>query len=260
MDRVSVNLITWNEEEMLPWCLTFLNSLSGIDDICVVDSQSTDRTPAILAEYGRTGRHPLRLESRAFDGFGAQRQRCLDLATSEWVLLIDADETYSQRIDQLLTDLQTQRFPGVVAVRIPTLVLVGDRRHIIGSRLNNLDPHVRLFRRSGCGFEGLVHEGLTDGSGRALHGVRGPDVLDTLRSPEYANIYMKHAQLLKSDASLCAKGERWDRLGILQESARRGIPVNSTSWLRGKHTAWDSIPIRPEWEDVTTNMEAPRYA
>lgn len=82
--KLSVIVITHNEEQALPRCL---ESVRFADECIVVDSGSTDRTASIAREFGArvvvTGDWP---------GFGPQKNRALDLATGDWVLSLDADE------------------------------------------------------------------------------------------------------------------------------------------------------------------------
>jgi len=81
----SVLILTLNEEANLPTCLA---SLSGLDDIVVLDSGSTDRTAAIAKDAGA------RVFTRAFDNFAGQRnfaQREIPFR-HPWVLHLDADE------------------------------------------------------------------------------------------------------------------------------------------------------------------------
>ncbi len=64
-----------------------LQSVSGwADEVVVFDSGSTDGTPEIVRRYTD------RLFVTDWPGFGVQRQRCLDAARGDWVLVLDADE------------------------------------------------------------------------------------------------------------------------------------------------------------------------
>ncbi len=83
--KVSVLLLTLNEEANLPQCL---DALSFCDDIVTVDSGSTDNTRGICEARG------VRFLSRPFDNFANQRNFGLDTAgfRHEWVLHLDADE------------------------------------------------------------------------------------------------------------------------------------------------------------------------
>ena len=63
-----------------------LASLAFCDERVVLDSGSTDGTREIAERFGA------RVEVRAFEGYGPQKQHAIDLATHDWVLLLDADE------------------------------------------------------------------------------------------------------------------------------------------------------------------------
>lgn len=81
---LSVILITKNEAQHIAECLA---SVSFADEIIVLDSGSQDRTCDIARELGARV-----YSTDDWPGFGPQKNRALDLATSDWVLSIDADE------------------------------------------------------------------------------------------------------------------------------------------------------------------------
>ncbi len=83
MTRLSVAIITWNEEERLRACL---ESMAWASEIVVVDAESTDKTVAIAREFTD------RVWARPWGGFAAQKNFALDQTTEEWVLSLDADE------------------------------------------------------------------------------------------------------------------------------------------------------------------------
>ena len=74
---------TFNNAATLEQCLV---SLRFCDELIVLDSGSTDGTRDIAA------RHGARVAVRPFEGYGPQKQHAIDLATHDWVLLLDADE------------------------------------------------------------------------------------------------------------------------------------------------------------------------
>lgn len=102
MPALSAVIITYNEERNIARCL---DSLQGIaDEIVVLDSFSTDRTPEICRAYG------VRWEQHVFDGHIQQKNRALALAAHDFVLSLDADEALSpalrtsiERVKQLAT-------------------------------------------------------------------------------------------------------------------------------------------------------------
>ena len=83
MIRLSVAIITWNEEARLRACL---ESVAWTDEIIVVDAESTDKTVLIAREFTD------RIWVRPWPGFAAQKNFALDQTTGEWVLSLDADE------------------------------------------------------------------------------------------------------------------------------------------------------------------------
>jgi glycosyltransferase involved in cell wall biosynthesis len=83
---VTVIVSVKNEELNLPHCL---DKLSGFSEVLVVDSQSTDRTPQIVAEFGYT------LINFEWNGrFPKKRNWTLEHVpiANDWVLFMDADE------------------------------------------------------------------------------------------------------------------------------------------------------------------------
>src|ERR1039457_5736068 len=80
---LSVAMITMNEEANLP---RTLESVRWADEIIVVDSGSRDRTIEIAQSFGAKSSY------HAFGGHGEQKNVALDLCTSDWTLLLHADE------------------------------------------------------------------------------------------------------------------------------------------------------------------------
>ncbi len=82
----SIAILTLNEEANLPGCLA---SLTGCDDIVVLDSGSTDRTAEIARAAGA------RVVVNPFRDFAQQRNYAHEAIPfrHEWVLHLDADET-----------------------------------------------------------------------------------------------------------------------------------------------------------------------
>jgi hypothetical protein len=82
---LSACLIVRDEERFLDRCLA---SLRGhVDEICVLDTGSSDRSVEIARAHGAIVSH------RPWDDdFSAARNASLELATGDWILQIDADE------------------------------------------------------------------------------------------------------------------------------------------------------------------------
>ncbi len=146
---LSAIVITRNEAHNLHDCLQSMHGL--VDEIVVVDSQSTDATVAIAQQYSATVAQPA-----DWPGFGPQKNRALDMATCDWVLSIDADERVTPElaaeIRQVLQTGHTQ-----VVYKMPRLSsYCGKFIHHAGWQP---DYVLRLFKRGTAKFsDDLVHE------------------------------------------------------------------------------------------------------
>ncbi len=98
MPKLSVVIITFNEEKNIGRCL---ESLKGIaDDIVVVDSFSIDRTEDIVKSYGgRFIRHP-------FEGHIEQKNWAITQAKYPHILSLDADEVLSPRLKDSILEVK----------------------------------------------------------------------------------------------------------------------------------------------------------
>lgn len=98
MARLSVAIITYNEEKNIAKCLASVKDIA--DDIVIVDSASTDNTVAIAKDYGaRVIDHP-------FEGYGQQKNFATDNALYDWVLSLDADEELSPELKQSIMEVK----------------------------------------------------------------------------------------------------------------------------------------------------------
>ena len=146
---LSVIVITKNEEKSIRDCL---ESVVWADEIIVVDSGSTDKTVAICREYTS------KVFVTGWPGFGAQKNRALEMATCDWVLSLDADERVTP---ELQAEIRTAiDYPGNnIAFKMPRLSNYCGRY----MRYSGWWPDyiIRLFRRGRAHFTNdLVHEHL----------------------------------------------------------------------------------------------------
>lgn len=114
-----------------------LASLAFCDELVVLDSGSRDDTRAIAE------RHGARVSVQPFQGYGPQKQAAIDLASHDWVLLLDADEHLTDAgrdaIDRALAA------PDAHGFRLPRQEWLFWRWPHPGTRPN---WQLRLFRRS----------------------------------------------------------------------------------------------------------------
>lgn len=84
--KLSVVLIARNEEALIGRCL---KSVSGADEIIVLDTGSTDRTAGLASE---SGAKVIAKEYVWEDSFCKARNKAKSYASGDWILSIDADE------------------------------------------------------------------------------------------------------------------------------------------------------------------------
>lgn len=89
MVKISVAIITLNEENRIAACIDSVKEIA--DEILVVDSFSSDRTPSIAEKKGAN------LIQNKFEGHIQQKNFALEKALYDHVLSLDADEVLSQQ-------------------------------------------------------------------------------------------------------------------------------------------------------------------
>lgn len=161
--RVSLTMIVKNEERQLPDCL---DSVFGLfDEIIVVDTGSTDRTPEIAREYGANV-----IDFPWTDDFSAARNEALRHARGQWVFWMDADD----RLDSANFERLVSLVNGLGNENAAYLMKCRSIDDAVGTVLVD---HVRLFRRyDSIRWSYRVHEqilpSILDGGGE----VRSTDV------------------------------------------------------------------------------------
>ncbi|WP_027250571.1 glycosyltransferase family 2 protein [Photobacterium halotolerans] len=164
---LGVLMIIKNEANHLAACLDTVKD--WVDEIVIIDSGSTDDSEHIARRY--TDKF-FRYDD--WPGFGPQRQRAQQHATTNWVLVLDADERVTPELKAAIQSALTGN-PTGVAFKINRLSdAFGKTIHHSGW---SPDWVIRLYRRDETHYnDALVHEKvLTDGleiralKGRLLH-------------------------------------------------------------------------------------------
>ncbi|HQF53554.1 MAG TPA: glycosyltransferase family 2 protein [Fibrobacteria bacterium] len=144
--RLTACLIARDEENALPRCLASLGGI--VDEICLLDTGSRDRTVEIARGHGAV------VGFRAWDqDFSAARNACLELATGDWILQIDADE----EIDPATVAGLRQDLESGPPCRLVDVVLLD------GTDRPGLVRLPRLFSRDGrIRYRRPVHESVLE--------------------------------------------------------------------------------------------------
>ncbi|MGH7797752.1 MAG: glycosyltransferase family 2 protein [Candidatus Binatia bacterium] len=156
---VSAIVVCFNEEHNIGDCL---ESVRWCDEIVVVDSFSTDRTPEICRRYTD------RFIQRPWAGYRNQKAYAHSQATKDWVLLVDADERVTAELQQEILEVLTREKGQYAGYSVPRLVHYLGRWWRRGGWYPDYD--VRLFRRDRATWGGSdPHEKIiVDGAVRRL--------------------------------------------------------------------------------------------
>lgn len=101
---ITAVVLAKNEEKNLPQCL---ESIAWVEEIIVVDDESSDKTVSIAEKAGA------KVYKRKLDDFASQRNFALSRVKTEWVLLVDPDETVSPKLkEEILQAVKIKGFDG----------------------------------------------------------------------------------------------------------------------------------------------------
>jgi glycosyltransferase involved in cell wall biosynthesis len=149
MKKLSVTIITKNEEENIKRCLA---SVTWADEIVVVDSGSTDKTVEICEKYG------CKVIQTEWWGFGKTKQFAVNSATYDWIFSIDADEEVTPELAKKIQKLLSQSsLKSGYKVKRQSFYVKQWIRYCGWDR----DYPLRLFNRKQGNFnDKLVHESV----------------------------------------------------------------------------------------------------
>lgn len=153
---LSLCIIAKNEENDLPRCLDSVKDL--VNEIVLVDTGSTDHTIAVARRYGA---HIYKEKWQ--NDFSKARNACLEKATGNWILLLDADEALDANDKEKLKNW------------ISTTTLDGAhftiRNYLGGAAADDFTVHngFRLLRNTGeYHFVGEIHEQIARKDGKPI--------------------------------------------------------------------------------------------
>lgn len=152
MSTISVVIIAKNEERTIGKVLTAATPLAN--EMIVVDSGSTDDTVAIAKQCNA------RVYHQDWLGYPKQKNYALSLATSDWLLSLDADEILTPQLVAEIESLRQQRrLEEYAGYSIPRILHIGELAVRHGGFYP--DAQLRLIQRGKGSFnDRLVHEAI----------------------------------------------------------------------------------------------------
>lgn len=203
-ETISVCYIVKNEDDILE--LSLKNVKPHVDEIIVVDTGSTDNTVEVAKKYGAKV-----FSEKWRDDFSWARNQSLKHATSEWVLILDADEVLGDE-DWRLLDLVIHSNRSEMYYLVQTTF--SNEATVLDWKPNDLNfedgkkysgyfesPLVRLFRNTPkIKFLNAVHE-------HAYHDDRTTTQLRT-------DVRIYHYGKFRSEERMQHKSELYHKIGL----------------------------------------------
>jgi len=160
-------MIVKNEEQFLEQCLNSVKSL--VDEIIIVDTGSNDKTKEIAKKFTN------KIHDFTWcDNFSAARNESLKHATGDWILVLDADETISERDHQKVKELLGNTGKVGFSLIHRNYTNNSNATKWISSKTDYYpeskvasgwypEPIMRLFKNSQkVSYKGIVHETVYD--------------------------------------------------------------------------------------------------
>ncbi|MBR5130489.1 MAG: glycosyltransferase family 2 protein [Alphaproteobacteria bacterium] len=136
MEKLSVYIVTLNEEERLPRTLEAAQKVA--DEIIVVDSGSTDRTCEIAESYGA------KVMFHQWKNISAQKKYAQEQCSNDLVLSLDADEVLSDKLIAEILSIKENRSVDAYKIKIADM-MPGDKTPSRFAKTYNL---VRLYDKT----------------------------------------------------------------------------------------------------------------
>lgn len=215
MEKISAVLIVKNEQKVLARCL---KSLSGCDEIVILDTGSTDKTVSIAKEMG--AKVHCVPPKEAFH-FAHARNTAHDLAANDWILAIDADEVLrAGMLGKIRTAIKEWTNKADLEKATAFSITFTDRGAVTHKK--------KIYRKSVWNWKHRVHEELvplgTDAKEVALESV----VMDHLPTIDKKIRHGQNIELLRMTVAEEPEYTRaWKYLGqelMLDKAYQEAIP------------------------------------
>jgi len=191
-NQLSVVIISKNEEKFIA---DAVKSALFADEVLVLDSGSTDGTCTVAQQLGAKVLH------QDWLGFGAQKNKAVELAKNDWVFVLDSDERITPELQsEILNILKESTADGYHVARL---------NNFFGKNIRHCglypDYSIRLFNRCKGRFNDVtVHEsvqiqGKTDKlKNHMLHLAFNTVSEFTDKQRKYAKLSQKKKNLIKA--------------------------------------------------------------
>jgi len=222
-ESLSVVIPTYNVEDRIRDCL---ESVKWADEILVVDSYSTDRTPEICREYTD------KVLQHEYVNYSTQNNWAVPQTSHRWVMVVDSDERVSERLrDSIQKALEEPGNCDGFHVKRESFFLGKHIRHSGWDR----DYIIRLFNKErGRHREKSVHPGIeVDGETGCLDGPLYHYTYDSF--DEYFEKFHRYTKWAANDLKAGGRRASWVNLAVRPWMRFLKTYVLRRGFLDGKH-------------------------
>jgi glycosyltransferase involved in cell wall biosynthesis len=229
--RLSVIVLTMNEEVNLPGCI---QSLNGLDyDLYVVDSGSSDRTIEIAKAAGAfVVQHP-------FENYGAQRnwaQSVLPFKT-DWLLHLDADERLTPELVKEIAAVLKDPPPEISGYMLRKRTIFMGRWIRHGAHYPSY--HLRLFLKDKGRCEDRKYDQHYVAEGKVLTLKHDYEDVITSDLSTWSHRHVRWAEMEVEEQTLA------QREGSRVKPRLLGTPIERRRWLRDVPYKRAPLFVRP---------------
>ncbi len=207
---ISCFIIAKNEADRIVRTIRAVQS--WVDEVVVIDSESTDDTVRLAASEG------CRVITQPWLGFGGQKRFGESQCCNDWVLNLDADEVVTPALKEEIISLFAHGFPSNVAYGMPLEHVYPNAER--PRRWARDHWYVRLYDRRVVRFrDSPVHDTV----------VTHDHAVGVLRAPAYHYSFRSYEDLkIKLDERMSLSAKHSDNSSLTKMLARRLIefPVN----------------------------------
>ena len=146
--KISAVIIAQNEEKKIGDCL---ESVKWVDEVIVIDNESTDKTAAIATKFGA------KVVNFRGGTYSTRKNKGAEEAKGEWLLYIDADERVTPELRKEIEDRVLKNPTETVIYAIPRRNIILGRELHHGGWWPDYVKHL-IKKDSFNGWKGDLHE------------------------------------------------------------------------------------------------------
>ncbi|MEW6172570.1 MAG: glycosyltransferase, partial [Bacillota bacterium] len=201
---LSVCVIGRDEEGLVEHCIRSVNEIA--QEVIFVDTGSVDKTPAVAYQMGASiYRFPWNAD------FSEARNFAIEKVSSDWILVLDADEALPDQSRKMIVDLISEAgFEGYF-LKICTFLDGG-----LSPANCQITRACRLFRNKNHRFRGAVLEDIV------------PSIVDSGGKTAFADITINHFHCLAGAEPIARKRQRKVEAiekGLAADTARQNLAL-----------------------------------